>query len=766
MKNLERNTWVRYNNYIVLIVLLVLFVTPYLVAGVAPFVPGFPFDLIVAPTSENWLISITTPLVRKMEHENRIPYFLIVDSTKVDKFEMFLKRAEPRNCVILESDQGQDLLAGLIKIPTHVVQIGSNPTEAGLLLAKTFWGSNKEVVVASLQEPEAMILGSELACQLKAPFIPIRQRYNVKELSNSFDSLGIQRVVVVVSRKNHLPVWAVHLEQKKEILDIFAVQYRLIEKLGAQNIQNIILTRIPATWSSEGQASWLAPYLSLVRKSSIILVNSSDPEEAEEKVGEYIENYGLKPRSLTILADYDSIGMIQIQDHENLAEYEVAVEPGSRPIAGHVSALGVGRLPFTNLEDTSAFIAFVMAHERNLDSEPPRILMIANPNSAYGPLPLAETVSRITAEEFKNFDIQIDEFYQTASNHPQARAAAQKAHLIIYEGHITDQYLFEDPMDIFEPEEEYQEYYEYEEPEINYPSVDIEYPSKNIIKLCSLSKKSIISPDDPNIIYKNGLILETSQHDKSIGLESSGALPYGGIVELEGLPLIALQSCHSLDNQTAQKVFDMGCTGLMGSLTNIHSASGSAFVKAFCDGLLYRGSTVGEALRDARNYFLCLADLKSKRGHTEQAKVHRVALSFCLWGDPEMKIISTTRKPNRKSVKAKLIAPNIIHVSTPKRRLPQANTDKYFVRMFPCNQVAGIVKRLKQKNIRRILPIYFFRIPMPPNFDPQQYTKLGTSEEDTPRAVFMAEPFNRYLYVLYFPEKDNKGEKITLQFQK
>ena len=33
---------------------------------------------------------------------------------------------------------------------------------------------------------------------------------------------------------------------------------------------------------------------------------------------------------------------------------------------------------------------------------------------------------------------------------------------------------------------------------------------------------------------------------------------------------------------------------------------------------------------------LCVEELKGRRGHKEQAKGIRVALSFRLWGDPEM----------------------------------------------------------------------------------------------------------------------------------
>ena len=96
------------------------------------------------------------------------------------------------------------------------------------------------------------------------------------------------------------------------------------------------------------------------------------------------------------------------------------------------------------------------------------------------------------------------------------------------------------------------------------------------------------------------------------------------------MPLVILQSCHSLEEPVTQQFLQLGGVGLIGSVTNIHSASNSTFIKALCDSMLYQGAPTGEALRDARNYYLCWRDLKAKRGHTELAKVHRVALSFSL----------------------------------------------------------------------------------------------------------------------------------------
>ena len=234
--------------------------------------------------------------------------------------------------------------------------------------------------------------------------------------------------------------------------------------------------------------------------------------------------------------------------------------------------------------------------------------------------------------------------------------------------------------------------------------------------------------------------------------------------QLDGIPLMILQSCHSLDD-TASGILASGATGMLGSVTNIHSASGGALIKAFCDGLVYRRDSAGEALRDARNYLLCVSALKSERGHREQAKVNRVAYTFHLWADPEMRLFpDLPSRPKLQPVSARFIAPDRVHIRVPDKRLPTARTKEYLLRMFPGSEVAGIVKRLKDKDIRRVTPLYFFRIPMPRGIELQRHTRLREANDTTVRAVFLADSFRRFLYVLYFPETDKRGQAFTLEF--
>jgi hypothetical protein len=722
-----------------------------------------PLDLIAIPEDEEWLALVAAPIAAKIKSQRKMPVVIVVPSDPSEKQRQLIEQLKFQSnlFVLLSQNPDRDLFEAPNDSPVRLQVARPNLTQTSILLAKSYWKKADTVVIASTREPEAAILASTLAAHLCMPFIPYESRRSSGELLRALDVLDVKTVLfctnelddnesVTSSRLGHFASF----RQKVEFLNCPMINRRIINLLKTKNIHNLILTRVPEPESEVGAQSWIGPYLSVMRGAPVVLCSSSDGITAEEQVYALIVGHSLLPRTLTILGDYDSIGSITVRDEENLGDYEVNVDPCSRPLQGAV-AMGVGRIPFTELWACSVMLARGLAREFILPKRKPQVLMVANPYSHYGGLPLAETVSRATAEEFKNLKITINEFYGAGSNSPDILEAAKKAHLIIYEGHITDQQLFQEPSDIFELEEGYEEYMEY-------------------ITSDDLTKNDTVCGEDTICVSDEVSSDFSAEHTNVYGdlpvslsteLDPSLFLPHGGIEQLEGIPLIVLQSCHSLEEDVANQVFNLGGIGIIGSVTNIHSASGSAFVKAFCDGLLYRSDTVGEALRDARNYFLCLTELKRKRNHTQMAKVYRVALSFCLWGDPELRFESDlTRQPKRRLVSATFIDHNTIRISTPKICLPQSRTIKYFIRNFPGSEVAGIVKRIKNEEIRRIKPIYFSRLPLPNKFDGHKYTNLHKDGESNDRTAFSIDPMGRYIYILYFPEKETKGEKFQLLF--
>ena len=727
-----------------------------------------PTALIVVNEDDEWLIAAAASAAAKISRQNKMPILLKWDSEENQRQTQLLEQLArvSGSCTILSSDRTFTLDQTLGNLPRYNIPTKPEPAETSLLLAGHYWQKADSAVLASGYDPEAVILGSALACHSYSPLIVTTGREQPRDLSQKLSSLGVGRVIYVTSKTVTADSGIHFPAQKTEFIGVEEAQKRLIEKLNARNIQNIVLFRVPDDSADGKSVSWLAPYLSLIHRAALVPCHSSDPLAAESKLESAIRKYSLKPRTITILGDYEAVGLVTKTTGNDPNAYEISAELCPRLSQDQVAEMGVGRIPLGQLWAASTLIAYGVARNHILGQEPPNVLMIANPSPDYGALPLCETISRATANEFKNLRIQTNEFYHVSCNNPLIRNLVGDSQLIIFEGHISNFSLFEDPSYVEDEEGPYS--YEYEQSQYEEYNDTSDFPENHTDDDDNWSNEE----DNPNGVEINSQepggradsdyeTIETDVYD-----EPDEPLQATDPCELEGMPLILIQSCHSLD-ETVLDILTSGAVGIVGSKTNIHSASGSAFIKAFCDGLLYRSDTVGEAMRDAKNYLLCVGALKKARGHTQYAKAERVAYSFHLWGDPELRLYTGLQNSQRlKPVSGRFIEPDQISIKIPARRLPTSRTEKYFLRMFPGSEAAGILKRLKGREIRRIAPIYFFRIPMPRGFEPSQYTGLKKSDDTTVRAVFFVDSFKRFLYIVYFPEKEEKEQVLTLRFIK
>ena len=735
-------------------------------------------DLIAVPEEERWLLAIAAPVASRLSAGGNPPLLVALMRGPEKSGAGFLKELDPRRCLALASSDEVAEACGGKDICHHLITTGKGPLQAGVLLAKRFWKDPERVVVAPLEDPEAVILGATLAAHAGVPFIPIELGDGIEGFAGAMRELKARQAIVVNTSAVDLSALLKDVAPMAEFLGRAAAETRIVREVGGANVRNVILGRVPGSWHVGGVSSWLAPYLSLVRGAPVVLCKSSEGTDAEARVKEFVAGRTLRPRSVTILGACDSIGEIAVRGEGFLGEYEVTIEPCSGSGREGASSFAVGRLPFRTLYDNSMLMARGMARERRVNPVSPRILMIANPNTEYGPLLLCETVSRVTAAEFKNLRVPINEVYRIMREEKSVVTAAETAQVIIFEGHITDLWLFGDTEfdDDLHQEPERDDGDQEHRPDIHEAQDDQKELLMTTAEPVGMSWRPAPVPGARDERRGAWICMATCRgSDQATPASTVPArlpeeagdkeTPPVSVTRLQGSPLVVLQSCYSLDEARSRRIFDLGAAGLIGSVTSIHSASGSAFIKAFCDGLLYGRETVGEALRDARNYFLCLAMLKSERGHKEQAKAFRVALSFRLWGDPEMRIpLKRGVRPRRVPISARFVDANTVQVTTPERRLPKCITEQYIAHIFPGAQLAGIVKRLKNREQRRLMPLYFFKFPVPEDFPYQRWRRLFREGDDCNRAVFLADPIRRSVYVLYFPEKEKCGETFTLHF--
>lgn len=726
-----------------------------------------PFDLIIVPDDEGYLLAVAAPLAAKMKTSAGPPYLLALGALPTEGATTLTQRLNPRRSMVLTSGAQSDLGAALGNSNIDVLALDADPMHCGVMVARRFWRKCDTVIVASTDDPGGMILGSMFAAHLVVPFIPAERNLDRDELWSVLWGLGAKEVLIASRRRELLPRWARNLPPRASLLDEKALLSRLFSRLSIADVRNVILARTPDRLLEVGGASWMAPYLSLARGAPVVLSDTDDGLAAQGKVDGFIADYGVKPRSVTIIGNHDDIGEILVTDEKVLGEYEVSIEPCSGWGWADASAFAVGRFPFDGVEKTSMLVARGLARDRLVEAQQPRVLLIANPKTDYSPLPFCETVCRATAGEFKNCGIKINAFYGGASNADSVLKTLDRASLILYEGHITDQHLFEDPDYSFEEEDGYSDGYDDyygnsqdpipDEPQPE-PDPDLgDPPGRDEIV------NGVLFVHDPESDPTQVTVEPIEWEDEAP--EEPWQSPPRSPRPLNRFPVVVVQSCHSLEEGLAEVVFQDGGAGLIGSVNNIHSASGSAFIKAFCDGLLYRGDTVGEALRDARNYFLCVGELKTRRGHKRQAIVYRVGLSFRLWGDPEMRVLPAGQTDSSSRMSARFEGLDSVMVSTPEKRLPTSKTEKYLMRVYPGTEVAGLVKRQEDSDARRLLPIYFFRLPFPKDFERYKYASLRRQGDKTPRGVFLTDPLQRYVYMLYYPWKERRSAEFLLQFE-
>jgi hypothetical protein len=102
-------------------------------------------------------------------------------------------------------------------------------------------------------------------------------------------------------------------------------------------------------------------------------------------------------------------------------------------------------------------------------------------------------------------------------------------------------------------------------------------------------------------------------------------------------------------------------------------------------------------------------------------------------------------------------------IDVPRWRLPEARTAKYFARMFPGSQPAGMVKQRPGDAARQVTPVYFFRMPLPDGFAGAAGLAPLAPGRQANQAACQADPLGRFLYVVYVPELERAGETIVLR---
>lgn len=767
--------------------------TPIAAAVPAPPAASQPLDhpraeLVLIAAETPWMATLIAPALSRIGTGQRPARLLAVHSETMwmGRHDRLTALLAPRRSLLLvpaepvtpdaaasEAPEAPLLPDGLGELRT--LQLPSLPGAASCELARTFWSRAETVVAAPGAEVEAVLLAGCLAAHRGVPLLLFDHPEELPGVWSMAAALQA-REVLLVAAETVVPGPLGDYRGTVTPLDPAHATAELILQTRGTPTGTLLLARTPDA-DGPGATAWFAPYWSVYRDAPLLLCRDSDPVAAETLTRNFLAASGLRPRSITILASPEDIGY---HTHrvpggtgdapEQNNDWDVQAELFTIPQPGRALSLAVGRIPCFDPAEASGILTASLHRAATMADSPSRMVMIANPNPEIGPLPLCETVARLAVADCDNAGLAVDAFYQMPDLWDAVRTASADADMIVYQGHISDCFLFDDGLEsaptwFGEDGNRFADQapwplspYAYDSPpDYDGPLWDAEWSAADdSTPTWSPDTDQDAPPWQPDERFVDPrYACETVDGEGGEGGEDDWQPPIVRTA-FRRLPLVVLQSCTSLDDSNLTRIREAGGVGLLGSTTRIHSASGSSFWKAVSDSMVYRNRSIGEAVRDARNLFFCLYDLKNLRKHRQQAKAYRVALSFQLWGDPELRFLKPLLPQPRLPPPVPVWTAEGIVEMPAAPCLPQIATHRYHARFPPAAKAAGIVDRAKDGRPRNVLPLRYAELPIPANLMLPQRVEVRIDGKRSRRAVARRDESDTVVHLLYLPNEADR----------
>lgn len=181
--------------------------------------------------------------------------------------------------------------------------------------------------------------------------------------------------------------------------------------------------------------------------------------------------------------------------------------------------------------------------------------------------------------------------------------------------------------------------------------------------------------------------------------------------------LVVLQSCLALNEDEAYPLLQRGAVAVVGSSTRTYSGSGGAFTLAYFDALLYEDRSLGQALRQAKNFLLAYSLLKEKRlgdGAKLRGANLRSAWAFSLWGDPTLRLPRPEAPADALTPVRHEVTGRTIVVKVPEKSYEPVKSEKFQAQMWPNGRLAGLLTRDEtNEEERHLVPLVFAEVSLP-----------------------------------------------------
>jgi Peptidase family C25 len=296
-------------------------------------------------------------------------------------------------------------------------------------LQKALFPEAKRVVVVAAA-PRGMALHAAcLAGVLQAPLVLTHEQQNeAEQISSILASWKTEEVYVVgvpyklVSKLGEMRI--VNLMDEEAV----AAAY-LSQQLKNGPIQTLVIANPDDVNKDSDKMSTLAPWIALQKRAALVLTNKAGTD-AEDAIKAALKKEAMaKTDVLIIAADLKAIPMpTRPNPMEGGKDAVIEMEPMT-PTGDKPCSFAVGRL----FHHDRNVIALMLARQRLLAQEnSPRALIVSNPG---GGLPLLETFSRYTAQEFKNAGYDTTASFGHTANKADAKRRLPDATVFLWEGH-------------------------------------------------------------------------------------------------------------------------------------------------------------------------------------------------------------------------------------------------------------------------------------------------------------------------------------------
>jgi hypothetical protein len=296
-------------------------------------------------------------------------------------------------------------------------------------LQKALFQEALRVVVAPANERRLMLHAACLAGVLEAPLLVIdstkEQTAELKDLLASWKTEVIYNVGGAAKSLGKLEgVRFFKLADEDAVAASYLKRQRQKAPIGT-----LVVANAADQNSGLGRMSTLAPWLALQKKAALVLTNDTGSDATEVIRAALKQDSLQRVDTLLLCGNLKAIPMIKRPNPlEGGRDTEIEMEPMT-PEGDKPCSFATGRL----FHEDRSIIGLMLARARLLAQEKhPKALIVSNPG---GGLPLLETFSRNTANEFKNAGYDTTAYFGSEANKKDTRRLLPDADIFLWEGH-------------------------------------------------------------------------------------------------------------------------------------------------------------------------------------------------------------------------------------------------------------------------------------------------------------------------------------------